>query len=100
MEIAKQAGLTDEHIAAVQATGVSDAGKALKVQTGTGRNSARVKELAAQAKKVLGGYFREFMFSRREHAGWKRLLCVRRGHGDGRRARPFHGHGDVAENRD
>lgn len=72
MEIARQAGLTEEHIAAVQATGVSDAGKALKVQTGTGKNSARVKELAAQAKKVLGGYFREFTFARRVHDGWKK----------------------------
>jgi SAM-dependent methyltransferase len=70
LEIAKEAGLTPEHIAAIQATGVSDAGKALKVQNGTGRNSQRVKELAAEAKGVLGGYFREFTFARRETTGW------------------------------
>jgi DNA modification methylase len=75
MEIAREAGLTPEHIAAVQATGVSDAGKALKVQNGTGRNSARVKELAAEAKKVLGGYFREFTFARRETVGWTKCDC-------------------------
>jgi DNA modification methylase len=75
MEIAKAAGLTAEHLAAVQATGVSDAGKALKVQNGTGRNSARVKELAAEAKKVLGGYFREFTFARRETDGWTKCGC-------------------------
>lgn len=75
MEIAKESGLTPEHIAAVQATGVSDAGKALKVQNGTGRNSARVKELAAEAKKVLGGYFREFTFARRETVGWEKCDC-------------------------
>jgi adenine specific DNA methylase Mod len=75
MEIAREAGLTPEHIAAVQATGVSDAGKALKVQNGTGRNSARVKELAAEAKKVLGGYFREFTFARRESIGWTQCDC-------------------------
>ena len=75
MELAKEAGLTPEHIAAVQATGVSDAGKALKVQNGTGRNSARVKELAAEAKKVLGGYFREFTFARRETIGWEKCDC-------------------------
>jgi DNA modification methylase len=75
MEIAKQAGLTDEHIAAVQATGVSDAGKALKVQTGTGRNAAGVQRLAADAKLALGGYFREFTFARRKTMGWTTCSC-------------------------
>lgn len=70
LEIAKEAGLTPEHLAAIQATGVSDAGKALKVQNGTGRNSMRVKELAAEAKAALGGYFREFTFARRVTTGW------------------------------
>ena len=75
MEIAKEAGLSPAHIAAIQATGVSDAGKALKVQNGTGRNAAEVKVLAAEAKKVLGGYFREFTFARRETAGWSKCDC-------------------------
>ncbi|MBA3431680.1 MAG: site-specific DNA-methyltransferase, partial [Actinobacteria bacterium] len=75
MELAEQAGLTSAHIAAIQATGVSDAGKALKVQNGTGRNAAEVKRLAAEAKEVLGGYFREFTFARRETAGWTRCEC-------------------------
>ena len=75
MEIAKEAGLTPEHIAAVQATGVSDAGKALKVQTGTGRNAAEVKRLAADAKRVLGGYFREFTFAVKETTGWTKCSC-------------------------
>ncbi len=70
MELARASGLTPEHIAAIQATGVSDAGKALHVQTGAGRNSAAVQTLAAEAKTVLGGYFREFTFARRETAGW------------------------------
>jgi len=70
VEIAKEAGLTPEHIAAIQATGVSDAGKALRVQTGTGRNSARVKGLAKEAKDALGGYFREFTFAKRRTIGW------------------------------
>lgn len=70
MEIAKEAGLTPAHIAAVQATGVSDAGKALQIQNGTGRNAAHVKKLAAEAKEVLGGYFREFTFAARETTGW------------------------------
>jgi DNA modification methylase len=70
MELAKAAGLTDAHIAAIQATGISDAGKALHVQTGTGRNSATVQALAAEAKAALGGYFREFTFARRITVGW------------------------------
>ncbi len=75
MEIAKEKGLTAEHIAAIQATGISDAGKALKVQNGTGRNAKRVKVLAAEAKKVLGGYFREFTFAQRESVGWTDCKC-------------------------
>jgi DNA modification methylase len=77
MELAREAGLTDAHIAAIQATGVSDAGKALKIQNGTGRNSEAVKELAAEAKEALGGYFREFTFARKVTSGWTR--CGHRG---------------------
>ena len=78
MELAEAAGLTDAHIAAVQATGVSDAGKALRVQNGTGRNAAHVKELAAEAKLALGGYFREFTFPRRVTTGWTSCRCKKR----------------------
>jgi DNA modification methylase len=77
MELVKEKGLTPEHIAAIQATGISDAGKALRVQNGTGRNSARVKELATEAKKALGGYFREFTFAKRETVGWTSCTCGR-----------------------
>ena len=60
MQLAREAGLTNEHFAAIQATGISDAGKALIYQTGTGKNSDRVKELAAEAKAVapVARYFR------------------------------------------
>ena len=70
MQLAKEGGLTPAHIAAIQATGVSDAGKALKFQDGTGRNSKAVQALAAEAKAVLGGYFREFTFAKRVTVGW------------------------------
>jgi DNA modification methylase len=76
MELAEANGLTHEHIAAIQATGISDAGKAMQVQTGTGRNSAAVKVLAAEAKAVLGGYFREFTFAKRETVGWSDCGCA------------------------
>jgi DNA modification methylase len=75
IELAQQAGLTDAHIAAIQATGVSDAGKALKTQNGTGRNSAAVRALAAEAKEALGGYFREFTFALRRTTGWTSCAC-------------------------
>lgn len=77
MELAQEKGLTPEHIAAIQATGISDAGKAMLVQTGTGRNSAAVKTLAAEAKTALGGYFREFTFAKRETVGWTDCGCDR-----------------------
>lgn len=75
MEIAHQAGLTPAHIAAIQATGISDAGKALHIQTGAGRNSANVQKLAQEAKEALGGYFREFTFPRRATVGWTACKC-------------------------
>lgn len=70
MELAKEHGLTPEHIRAIQATGVSDVGKATRFQNGTGRNSAKVQRLAAEAKTALGGYFREFTFAKKETVGW------------------------------
>jgi DNA modification methylase len=75
MELAKHHGLSDAHIAAIQATGISDAGKAMKTQTGTGRNSASVRTLAAEAKLALGGYFREFTFAKRRAVGWSDCGC-------------------------
>ncbi|GAA4378129.1 hypothetical protein GCM10023088_38670 [Actinomadura verrucosospora] len=70
MELAEAAGLTDQHIRAIQATGVSDVGKATKFQNGTGRNSIEVQRLAAEAKVALGGYFREFTFAKKVTTGW------------------------------
>ena len=75
LELAREGALTPAHIAAIQATGISDAGKALIYQNGTGRNSAEVKHLAAEAKRVLGGYFREFTFALRETVGWTDCGC-------------------------
>lgn len=75
MELRQKFGLTDEHIAAIQATGISDAGKALRTQTGTGRNSERVQKLAYEAKKALGGYFREYTFAKKITTGWTACCC-------------------------
>lgn len=75
MELAKKHRLTAKHIAAIQATGISDAGKALRVQSDTGKNSYEVRKLAAEAKAVLGGYFREFTFAKKRTVGWSRCAC-------------------------
>ncbi|MGD9588740.1 MAG: DNA methyltransferase [Pyrinomonadaceae bacterium] len=69
----EQGKLTNEHIAAIRATGISDAGKASKFQTG--RNSEKIKGLATEAKKVLGGYFREFTFAKKRTVSWTRCRC-------------------------
>lgn len=76
MQLAKEAKLSSAHIAAIQATGISDAGKALRVQTGTGKNTLRVQKLAAEAKAALGGYFREFTFAKKQSVGWTDCGCA------------------------
>ena len=75
LQIARERNLTPEHIAAIQATGISDAGKARLVQNGTDRNAESVRKLALEAKVVLGGYFREFTFAKRETTGWTWCEC-------------------------
>lgn len=75
MEIYEQSDLTKEHIRAIQSVGISDAGKAKEIQDGTGRNADDVQELADEAKEVLGGYFREFTFAKKETAGWTECDC-------------------------
>jgi len=58
--LADAAGLTDDHIRAVMARGISEGGKAAHVSNGNGSNTAVVQKLAQEAKDVLGGYVREF----------------------------------------
>ncbi|WP_277554877.1 DNA-methyltransferase [Halobaculum limi] len=67
--------LGSEHLRAVQAVGISDAGKALEYQTGAGHNEKSVQELADDAKDVLGGYFREFTFPQRQTVSWESCEC-------------------------
>lgn len=74
-EIYEDSDLTEEHIRAVQAVGISDAGKAQEIQDGTGRNAEEVQKLADEAKEVLGGYFREFTFPKKETGGWASCDC-------------------------
>ncbi len=71
----EERGLTEAHARAIRAVGISDAGKGKELQDGSGRNSARVRELAAEAKQALGGYFREFTFAPKRHVGWNGCGC-------------------------
>ena len=75
MALFEEHGLTEEHLAAIRAVGISDAGKGKQLQHGAGRNAAPVKRLAAEAKKALGGYFREFTFAPKRHVGWEGCDC-------------------------
>lgn len=71
----EKSDLGEEHIQAIRAVGIADAGKGRDVQNGTGRNSDRMVELANEAKEVLGGYFREFTFPVKTTAGWSECGC-------------------------
>ncbi|MFT3685724.1 MAG: site-specific DNA-methyltransferase [Phycisphaerales bacterium] len=75
LELYREKGLTPAHIAAIQATGISDAGKARRTQAGTDKNTASVQKLAKEAKIALGGYFREFTFPKWRTDGWEKCAC-------------------------
>ena len=67
-ELADAGGLTEEHIAALRAVGLSDGGKNAATQSGAGKNTPEVLALAEEARRVLGGYAREFL-TRGSHKG-------------------------------
>lgn len=67
--------LTEDHIRAIQAVGISDAGKAEEFQVGAGENDDEVQRRAEEAKSILGGYFREFTFPQWTTVGWTECEC-------------------------
>ena len=67
--------LTEDHIRAIQAVGISDAGKAEEFQVGAGENDEDVQRRAKEAKDILGGYFREFTFPKWTTVGWSTCDC-------------------------
>jgi len=75
MERFEQSDLGEEHLKAIQAVGIADAGKGRVVQNGTGGNSDDIVERAEEAKDVLGGYFREFTFPEKTTVGWTECDC-------------------------
>ena len=70
VEIAKEHGLTDAHLNAIRAAGITDTGKATETQSGTGRNTEEIRHLAKEAKDALGGYYREFVSGIETTLGW------------------------------
>lgn len=97
MEIYEQSDLTKEHIRAIQSAGISDAGKAREIQDGTGRNADDVQRLADEAKEVLGGYYREFTFAKKETAGWEAQCDCKAETEPGTVLDPFMGSGTVLD---
>ena len=75
MALFAEKNLTEDHLAAIRAVGISDAGMGKRLQKGAGRNGMRVQQLADEAKAALGGYFREFTFAPKEHLGWEACAC-------------------------
>lgn len=61
---ADDAGLTEEHFAALLSVGVSDTGRGKATQSGTGKNRPEVYALADEARDALGGYAREYLLRR------------------------------------
>lgn len=71
MEIYRASALTEDHLRAIRACGVSDTGKALITTDGAGRNAEAVQALAGEARAVLKGYYREFLIgSATKATGW------------------------------
>jgi DNA modification methylase len=69
MELAREAGLTQAHVDAIRASGVTgDGGKLAQTATGAGRNTKEVVRLAKEAKAALGGYWREFLIDAKRNA--------------------------------
>lgn len=75
MELFRAHRLTDEHLAAIRAVGISDAGQGKQIQKGSGRNAAQTQRLADEAKAALKGYFREFTFGPKRMVGWNTCGC-------------------------
>lgn len=67
LELSQQKGLTQDHLDAIRAAGITDAGKSILTQTGAGQNTPEVQQLAQEAKAALGGYYREFLSKERRN---------------------------------
>lgn len=89
--------LTFEHVRAMQAVGISDAGKAQSIQNGLDDHEESLAELAEEAKEALGGYFREFTFPQRQTVKWSSCDCESPEYKPGRVFDPFAGSGTTLQ---
>jgi DNA modification methylase len=69
-QLAEAAGLGEAHVAALLAVGISDVGRGAATQSGAGKNAAETQRLADEARKVLGGYAREYLLRRPTSLGY------------------------------
>jgi hypothetical protein len=69
LELAEKHGLSDAHLEALRAVGLSQTGQAQRTQDGAGNNDERVEQLANEAKDILGSYAREFTNPKKSHTG-------------------------------
>lgn len=60
-ELFSASSLGAAHLDAIWACGISDTGKALETTDGVGKNVPEKMRLAAEARAVLKGYYREFL---------------------------------------
>lgn len=75
IELFEKANLSEKHLKAIRAVGISDAGKGKVTQIGAKSNNVKTIRLAKEAKKALGGYFREFTFTPKQQVGWQKCEC-------------------------
>ncbi|EHR52327.1 DNA modification methylase [Saccharomonospora marina XMU15] len=64
LELVREHGLTEAHLSALRAAGLSDTPRALDTQGRTAVPEHPGRELVVEARTALGGYAREFLLSR------------------------------------
>lgn len=96
LELFRDKGLNDGHLDAIRAVGLADAGNALVVMDGAGKNTDEMQRLADEAKAALGGYYREFTYGKRSSIGWQPTCACNAGVDSGIVLDPFMGAGTVA----
>ncbi|NKQ54916.1 site-specific DNA-methyltransferase [Amycolatopsis sp. K13G38] len=64
LELVREHGLTEAHLAALRAAGLSDTPRAIDTQGRTAVHEHPGRELVVEARAALGGYAREFLLSR------------------------------------
>jgi hypothetical protein len=93
LELADEHELTDDHLRALRAVGLSGCGQAQRTQDGAGKNADGVESLAAEARDALGSYAREFTNPEKHHTGFEQECACEAGWEPGVVVDPFAGSG-------